>query len=240
MIVKGIARERNFNQTREKNQFINILEKYQNKYAVKLYAYCIMSNHAHIMIWAELQVLSMFMARVLAEYAYYYNYKHNRNGHVFQNRFTSECIETETYLWNCLRYIHMNPVKAGIVSNPDSYRFSSMREFFSCKKHLIHEEMIQMVQNRFEQYTQFREFHTLRKYEVFQDIYEEMELQRLEIAEMIAEEMYKNSEIEYPTQIFEEKEFREEYIENVQQTLKVSSRKSKLLYDKMRHRIKNN
>lgn len=240
VIVKGIAHERIFYQTREKNKFIKIILKYSEKYAVKIYAYCIMSNHTHLMIWAEISVLSLFMARILAEYAYYYNYKHNRNGHVFQNRFTSECIETEIYLWNCLRYIHMNPVKAGIVSDPLSYRFSSIGEFFSDKEALIHQEIKKMVKIRYECSEQFYAFHKRRKKEVFQDIAEEMERQRFEIAGLIAEEMVRKFGVDYPIQIFEEKDYREEYIRNIQQTLKVSKRKSTLLYEKMRNHKKNN
>ena len=89
------------------------------------------------MIWAEIQELSFFMARVLAEYANYYNYKHDRNGHVFQNRFTSECIEDEDYFWNCLRYIHMNPVKAGMAKKAADYKYSSIKEYFAEEKMLI-------------------------------------------------------------------------------------------------------
>ena len=240
VVGKGIARENNFDQTREKKYFQKIIRKYQSKYAVKIYAYCIMSNHVHIMIGAELQVLSLFMARILAEYAFYYNYKHNRNGHVFQNRFTSECIETESYFWNCLRYIHMNPVKAGIVVHAGDYRFSSMKEFFSGKDPLIHPDSIQLVKQRFCDGMSFDDFHGKRKYEIFQDTYEEMEQQRIEIAERIAREMYAQAKMNYLSQVFEEKEYREEYVERIQQTLHVSQRKSKLLYSKVKNQVKNN
>ena len=95
VIVKGINNEDIYRQQREKIYFKKKILKYLKKYDVELYAYCIMSNHAHLIIKAQLPVLSAFMAVVLAEYAVYYNYKHHRNGHVFQNRFVSECIETE-------------------------------------------------------------------------------------------------------------------------------------------------
>lgn len=242
VIAKGIARENNFSQIRERKYFQKIIRKYKDKYAVKIFSYCIMSNHVHLMIGAELPVLSLFMARILAEYAIYYNYKHNRNGHVFQNRFTSECIETESYFWNCLRYIHMNPVKAGMAVHAADYRFSSMREFFpgKAKDPLIHPDSLTMAKQKFGDCALFEEFHRKRNYEIFQDIYNEMEQQRLEVAEKLAREMYEQAQMNYLTQVFEEKSYREEYIKNIQQTLNVSQRKSKLLYSKIRNQVKNN
>ena len=130
VIAKGINKERTFNQSREKTYLKKIIKKSQKKYEnVEIYAYCIMSNHIHLILKAEFPELSLFMAAVLAEYANYYNYKHHRNGHVFQNRFVSECIETERYFWNCLRYIHLNPVKARVVKEAARYQYSSMMEY---------------------------------------------------------------------------------------------------------------
>ena len=120
VFVKGINKEKIFDQTREKAYFKRIIKESLSKYDVEIHAYCIMSNHAHLVIKSDgKQKLSYFMSNILAKYAQYYNYKHNRNGHVFQNRFGSECIESERYYWNCIKYIHMNPVKAFMVSSRD-------------------------------------------------------------------------------------------------------------------------
>ena len=130
VIAKGINKERTFNQSREKTYLKKIIKKIKKKYEnVEIYAYCIMSNHIHLILKAEFPELSLFMAAVLAEYANYYNYKHHRNGHVFQNRFVSECIETERYFWNCLRYIHLNPVKARVVK--EAARYANVKHFFT-------------------------------------------------------------------------------------------------------------
>lgn len=238
VVVKGIARERNFSQTREKKYFRLIIRKHLKNYDVKIYAYCIMSNHAHIMIWAEIQELSFFMARVLAEYANYYNYKHDRNGHVFQNRFTSECIEDEDYFWNCLRYIHMNPVKAGMAKKAADYKYSSIKEYFSEEKMLIHEEAVRFIRNRFGEFHIFEAFHQGRKYEVFEDIKEEIEQQRIDIAEMMAHELCEKNKFDFCIQVFEEKVVREEYLKKIQQTLDVSCRKSQEIYSKIRKKMK--
>ena len=85
----------------------------------------------------------------------------------------------------------------------------------------------------------FEEFHRKRNYEIFQDIYNEMELAAaLKVAEKLAREMYEQAQMNYLTQVFEEKSYREEYIKNIQQTLNVSQRKSKLLYSKIRNQVK--
>ena len=152
VIVKGINKEKIYNQQREKIYFKKIILKYLKKYDVEIYAYCIMSNHAHLIIKAELQVLSLFMAVVLAEYANYYNYKHYRNGHVFQNRFISECIETDAYYWNCMRYIHLNPVKAGMVRRPERYKYSSMAEYMLEMPGIIHSNAIKKYTSTFTEY----------------------------------------------------------------------------------------
>lgn len=234
VIAKGIAREKNFNQNREKIYFKNLIQKYQRQYAVKIYAYCIMPNHVHMMIGSELHLLSLFMARVLAEYAFYYNYKHSRNGHVFQNRFTSECIETETYFWNCLRYIHMNPVKSGMAAKPSDYRYSSIRDYFSEQETVLDKEVIERIRGRFGAFSVFEEFHKKRKYEVFRDVDREMEQQQLEIAGMLAEELFAKRKFEVLTQVFEEKDARLEYIEKIRQTLNVSKKKSVEIYERIK------
>ena len=147
VIVKGINKEKIYNQQREKIYFKKIILKYLKKYDVEIYAYCIMSNHAHLIIKAELQVLSLFMAVVLAEYANYYNYKHYRNGHVFQNRFKSFPIESEEYLWQCFYYIHLNPVKAKITGKMNRYQYSSAQEYIYEKKGLIRENARQFIKS---------------------------------------------------------------------------------------------
>lgn len=180
IVVKGIAQERNFNQAREKTYFKLIIKKYLQKYQVKIYAYCIMSNHAHIMIWAEIQELSLFMARILAEYANYYNYKHGRNAHV--------------------------------VNKAAAYKYSSIKEYFSSEKVLLHEDAVNLIRSRFDEFKIFEAFHQGRKDEVSEDIRGEIEQQRIEAAEMIARELCEKNNFDLCVQVFEEKVVREEYI----------------------------
>ena len=71
--VRGINKEKIFGQPREKNYFKRIIRKYLKEYDVEIYSYCIMSNHAHLLIKSDLKELSMFMSKVLAKYCYTYN-----------------------------------------------------------------------------------------------------------------------------------------------------------------------
>lgn len=84
VIARGINRELIFNQAREKLYLKRILKEFLSNHNVEIYAYCIMSNHVHLIIKSELQELSMYMAKCLAKYAEYYNYKHKRNDMFFK------------------------------------------------------------------------------------------------------------------------------------------------------------
>ncbi len=238
VIAKGINKERNFNQEREKVYLKKIIRKIQKKYkSVEIYAYCIMSNHLHLILKAEFPVLSLFMAAVLAEYANYYNYKHHRNGHVFQNRFISECIETERYFWNCLRYIHLNPVKAHITKEASGYKYSSMAEYRNNAPDILHEKAVEFYRKEFDSYSEFEEFHKQRQRELFIDIPDEVTSQQNEIALLIAEELYKIKDLSKLMQVFEEREVRQVYLQEIKRILRISEKKAIRIYNAVKKQI---
>jgi len=229
VFVKGINNEKIFNQQREKIYFKSIILKQLSKYQIEIYSYCIMSNHAHFIIRAEIKVLSVFMAAILAEYAAYYNLKHNRNGHVFQNRFRSECIEDEKYFWSCLKYIHLNPVKARMVKKLENYKYSSISEYISGTPQLVNENAIKLITERFEKSSDFVEYHEEKGRLVFDDINSEVRQQQEEVAMLIAESLQWENELPKLCQVIEEKEMRELLKKRIQEELKVSERRSKEL-----------
>ena len=94
-----------------------------------LYAYCIMSNHLHLLIQERTEGISEIIKRLGVSYAHYYNKKYDRNGHLFQDRFKSEPVNDMAYFVTLLRYIHQNPVKAGLTDNPLDYPWSSWQEY---------------------------------------------------------------------------------------------------------------
>ena len=132
VMVQGINKEEIFNQKNDKEKYLNIVNQYKKIYDVTILAYCVMNNHTHILIYCETtDKLSMFMHRVNAKYARYYNIKHSRVGYVFRDRFLSEPIYDERYLYTCINYIHLNPVEAGFVEKAENYKYSSYGEYIS-------------------------------------------------------------------------------------------------------------
>lgn len=94
-----------------------------------IYAYCLMTNHVHLLIRETEEELSTVIKRITVGYAHYYNGKYQHAGHLFQNRFRSEVVNGEAYFLTLLRYIHQNPIAAGIAKSIQEYRWSSWREY---------------------------------------------------------------------------------------------------------------
>jgi putative transposase len=131
IMMRGNEKKDIFIDNEDKNKFLDILsdKKLVSKY--KIYAYCLMNNHIHLILKECDEALSMFMKRINVSYAYYFNKKYNRVGHLFQDRFKSECIDSERYLLSAVRYVHNNPVKAKIVDNPGDYPWSSYNRYIN-------------------------------------------------------------------------------------------------------------
>ena len=129
VLVQGINKSYIFNKKEDIITYLDIIKRYKEKNEIKVEAYCIMNNHAHLLINADrINELSSFMHGVNTTYAIYYNKKYKRVGYVFRDRYKSECIYTDTQLYYCIEYIHNNPVKAGICKTQQEYAFSSARE----------------------------------------------------------------------------------------------------------------
>lgn len=94
----------------------------------KIYAYCLMSNHIHILL-QEQESVGLVMKRILVAYATYFNKRYNRIGTLFQGRFLSEPVNDEDYFLSLLDYIHLNPVKAHITTHPHEYKWSSYHNY---------------------------------------------------------------------------------------------------------------
>lgn len=131
IMVQGNAREYIFENREDKEKYKYLLFKNSKEQGVEIFAYCILDNHAHILVKSsEQEKLSKFMTKANTSFAMYYNKEKNRVGYVFRDRYKCQPIYEETHLISCLVYIHKNPVKAGIVSNVEDYEFSSFHEFF--------------------------------------------------------------------------------------------------------------
>ena len=108
--------------------YLIILEEallYFNNYNYEIIAYCLMDNHVHLLLKTGVEPPWRFIARVHSIYARYFNKKYNYLGTLFQGRYSAEIIENDTYMLETSRYIHLNPVKARMVTHPEDYLWSS-------------------------------------------------------------------------------------------------------------------
>ena len=134
VMQRGIDRQQIFEEPQDYLTFLQILLDCRTMCGFKLYAYCLMGNHVHLLIKVERDPLETIFKRICGRYVYWYNVKYERIGHLFQDRFKSEPVETDKYFLTVLRYIHQNPVKAGLCEKPGDYRFSSYSDYLSdCK-----------------------------------------------------------------------------------------------------------
>lgn len=106
-------------------QFLRMLDKAKDKYGFLLYGYCLMSNHVHLIVYDNGADISEIMKSVNVSYVSYFNNKYQRSGHLFQDRFKSQMVTQDRYLLALSRYVHNNPVKAGLVDHSGHYNWSS-------------------------------------------------------------------------------------------------------------------
>ncbi len=158
VMVQGIERKYIFEGNQEKNKYSNLLfnnlKHYKNMYVL---AYCIMDNHVHLLIYCEeIENLSRLMSQTNTSYARWYNKKENRVGYVFRDRFNVQQIEDNEHLFNCLAYIHNNPVKAKKVKDIKDYSYSSYNLY---KEKKMQKAVIKKIFNQTNYMEQFDYIH---------------------------------------------------------------------------------
>lgn len=131
VMIRGINRNEIFKDETDKKKFIEIMKKTKEKTGYELYAYCLMSNHAHFLMKENKEPISIVMKKLCGEYGAWFNYRHKRIGHLFQDRFKSECIETDSYFTVVLKYILNNPIKAGLAKEIGEYQWDNYREYMN-------------------------------------------------------------------------------------------------------------
>ena len=123
---RGNNREKIFLEEKDFLRYKALLRRYRAKFEFKLYAYCLMPNHVHLLIETSPSgSISKIMHAINTAYAMYFNSKYDHVGHVFQGRFYSSIIDTEHYLLEVMRYMDLNPVRAEIVKRPEEYEWTS-------------------------------------------------------------------------------------------------------------------
>jgi REP element-mobilizing transposase RayT len=185
-MMRGNNREKIFELNRMKMFFTDLLKKILPEEYLELVAYCIMENHVHLIIEGEdIEGLSKAMKRINISYAMRYNKEFDRIGHVFQDRYRSENITSEAYLLNVIRYVHNNPIKAGMVKNLRDYSWSSYQEYISNKTKLINIEQKNFIMDFFKSCNEFISFHNQLDNNEYLDIKEDVERNRIITTEKI-------------------------------------------------------
>ena len=129
VIVRGNDRQDIFHSREDQMKFISLIEKAKQNLGFYVYAYCLMTNHLHLLIERRSETVGRIMQRVLTGYSQYYNKRYHKVGHLFQGRHKSILCQSDPYLAKLVRYIHLNPVRANMVPTPDEYEFSSHRAY---------------------------------------------------------------------------------------------------------------
>ncbi len=112
--------------------YLRLLKATNEKYPFTLHAYCLMTNHIHLLLETKESPTKDIMRYLHSRYATYFNQRHDLVGHVFQGRYHAEFIDSATYFIEVSRYIHLNPVKSNLVDKPEHYSWSSYNAY--CEK----------------------------------------------------------------------------------------------------------
>ena len=112
VMLRGANRQEIFHDDIDCMRFLEIIEKYKKVSGMKVYAWCLMNNHVHLLLKEGIEDLSITMKRIGVSYVTYYNLKYNTTGHLFQDRFRSENVESNVNLFRVIRYIHQKTSKS--------------------------------------------------------------------------------------------------------------------------------
>ena len=124
---RGNAREVIYSGDGDRTKFLEILSGVVERYGFIIHAYCLMSNHYHLLVETPEGNLSRGMRQLNGVYTQWFNWSHKRVGHVLQGRYKAILVDKDEYLMELSRYLVLNPVRAGVVSRPEEWRWSSYR-----------------------------------------------------------------------------------------------------------------
>ena len=149
-MIRGNNRQQIFFNEKYCRHFLTILKDSTEKFDHRFLAYCLMSNHAHLVIYIAENDLPSIMRYINFRYAFWVNRKNDRVGHLFQGRYRSIEVSRDTYLINLCRYVHFNPVEARMVNNVCDYPWSSHRYYLhnTPPKWLDIQPILQAIKNR--------------------------------------------------------------------------------------------
>lgn len=164
VIIRGINKQDIFLDKQDFFKFIKEVERTKEKYQYEIYAYALMNDHVHFVIYDKNENMSIAIQSLNVSYSSYFNKKYERTGHLFENRFKSKTVDSGEYLKSVVRYIHKNPENAGLKP----YEWTSYYEYLY-KEKLINKNMVLKVfgEDINEAINNFKYFH--KNYTKYQD-----------------------------------------------------------------------
>jgi putative transposase len=135
VMCRSISEVNLFKDDTDRIKYLSLMKKYQKIYEFKVYGYCLMDTHGHLIIDANGADISRVLHSINFAYAQYFNRRHKRHGHLFQDRFKSKMVEDERYLLTLSAYVHSNPVDISEYSQcPQRYEFSSLSTYLGLRE----------------------------------------------------------------------------------------------------------
>jgi putative transposase len=126
LVQRGNNRQPCFSERTDFENYLDLWREKSHRYGVQVHAYCLMTNHIHFVVSSdETDAISNTMKVVGSRYAFHFNKRYQRSGTLWEGRHRSSLIDSERYLLTCLRYVELNPVRAGMAVLPDNYEWSS-------------------------------------------------------------------------------------------------------------------
>lgn len=157
---RGNQREQIFWDNRDRERFKEIIRRTKERYGYLLHAYVLMDNHYHLLMETPHANIKQIMQNINTSYTVYANKRHKRFGHLFQGRYKAFIVDKESYLMELSRYIHLNPVRAGIVKAAGEYKWSSYKEYMNGKQTITDtEDTLYLISSK--------RHEAIRKYEEF-------------------------------------------------------------------------
>ena len=168
IIIKGIDSQDIFYDDKDRIIFLKHLLETKLKFFYRIYAYCLMSNHVHLVLSVEDNLLSKSIQSLTIKYAHYFNKKYKRSGPFVQNRFNSKVVENRNYFLEVCRYVHRNPENAGFEKT-QNYKWSSYKTYISkAESKIVDKKTLMYYFNHniddFIKYTSFQEISLTTEY----------------------------------------------------------------------------
>jgi len=170
---RGDRRNKIYQIDSDYSRFLKYLQIAEKRYKYNLYAYVLMPNHYHLLIETLQANLSKIMHYINSSYTTYFNIRHRKVGHLFQGRYKSIIVDKDSYFLELTRYIHLNPVRAGMVKSPEEYKWTSYNSYIGREdnKYIDNQEIEKVMDLDNKEYKKFAMAGMGKDINPFKDVY---------------------------------------------------------------------